>query len=52
VPPYVVFPDTTLISFATERPGSRKALLDISGVGQAKLERYGDAFLAVIEEHG
>jgi ATP-dependent DNA helicase RecQ len=50
VPPYVVFPDTTLIAFATERPGSRKALLEISGVGQSKLERYGDAFLAAISE--
>ncbi len=50
VPPYVVFPDTTLIAFATERPGSRKALLEISGVGQSKLERYGEAFLAVISE--
>lgn len=51
VPPYVVFPDTTLIAFATERPASRNALLGISGVGQSKLERYGDAFLAVIREH-
>jgi ATP-dependent DNA helicase RecQ len=51
VPPYVVFPDTTLMAFATERPGSPKELLEISGVGQAKLERYGDAFLAVIAEH-
>nr|WP_281041051.1 RecQ family ATP-dependent DNA helicase [Rhizobium ruizarguesonis] len=48
VPPYVVFPDTTLIAFATERPRSRKELLAISGVGQAKLERYGDAFLEII----
>ncbi len=48
VPPYVVFPDTTLIAFATERPKNHKALLGISGVGQSKLERYGDAFLAVI----
>ncbi|MCM2397571.1 DNA helicase RecQ [Rhizobium sp. S95] len=51
VPPYVVFPDTTLIAFATERPTSRDALLGISGVGQAKLERYGDNFLAVIRSH-
>jgi ATP-dependent DNA helicase RecQ len=51
VPPYVVFPDTTLIAFATERPRSRKELLDISGVGQSKLERYGDAFLDVILSH-
>ncbi|RUL96151.1 DNA helicase RecQ, partial [Rhizobium chutanense] len=48
VPPYVVFPDTTLIAFATERPRSRKELLGISGVGQSKLERYGDAFLEII----
>ncbi|MBY3611917.1 DNA helicase RecQ [Rhizobium bangladeshense] len=51
VPPYVVFPDTTLIAFATERPRSRKELLGISGVGQSKLERYGDAFLEIILSH-
>mgnify|MGYP005806270205 CR=1 FL=1 len=51
VPPYVVFPDTTLVAFATSRPASREALLSISGVGQSKLERYGDAFLAVIRAH-
>ncbi|MDP3527655.1 MAG: HRDC domain-containing protein, partial [Hoeflea sp.] len=50
VPPYVVFPDTTLVAFATERPTDREALLSISGVGQSKLERYGDAFLKVIRE--
>ncbi|ANL35163.1 DNA helicase RecQ [Rhizobium phaseoli] len=51
VPPYVVFPDTTLIAFATERPRSHEELLAISGVGQAKLERYGDAFLEIILAH-
>ena len=51
VPPYVVFPDTTLVAFATERPTSHEGLLGIPGVGQAKLERYGDAFLKVIREH-
>ena len=51
VPPYVVFPDTTLVALATERPPSRKALLGISGVGQSKLERYGDDFLKVIQAH-
>jgi ATP-dependent DNA helicase RecQ len=51
VPPYVVFPDTTLIAFASERPRSRKELLNISGVGQSKLERYGDAFLEIILAH-
>jgi ATP-dependent DNA helicase RecQ len=51
VPPYVVFPDTTLVAFATARPTSRDSLLGISGVGQSKLERYGGAFLAVIRAH-
>ena len=48
VPPYVVFPDTTLTAMAAERPMTDEALLAISGVGQAKLERYGEAFLAAI----
>ena len=51
VPPYVVFPDTTLVAFATERPRDHEALLGISGVGQSKLERYGDAFLKVLQAH-
>ena len=51
VPPYVVFPDTTLIALATDRPGSEDALLAISGIGPAKLEKFGDAFLAVIRAH-
>jgi len=50
VPPYVVFPDTTLVAFATERPADEDEMLDISGVGQSKLERYGEAFLGVIRE--
>lgn len=50
VPPYVVFPDTTLVAFATTRPAGSEAMLAISGVGQTKLERYGEAFLKVIRE--
>ena len=48
VPPYVVFPDTTLVAFAKERPVDEEEMLGISGVGQSKLERYGDAFIKVI----
>jgi ATP-dependent DNA helicase RecQ len=51
VPPYVIFPDTTLVAFATERPATREDFLGISGVGQSKLERYGDVFLQVITAH-
>jgi ATP-dependent DNA helicase RecQ len=50
VPPYVVFPDTTLVAFANERPMDEEEMLGISGVGQSKLERYGDVFVKVIRE--
>jgi ATP-dependent DNA helicase RecQ len=50
VPPYVIFHDTTLMEVARLRPRSLAAFGDISGVGEAKLERYGNAFLAVVDE--
>ena len=50
VPAYVVFGDATLADMAARRPATRAELLDVHGVGQAKLERYGDAFLATIAE--
>lgn len=52
VPPYVIFHDKTLIELATARPGSRSQMAKIPGVGEAKLDRYGAAFLAVIAEYG
>jgi ATP-dependent DNA helicase RecQ len=48
VPPYVVFHDSTLREMALERPTSAAGLARLSGVGEAKLERYGPAFIAVI----
>jgi ATP-dependent DNA helicase RecQ len=48
VPAYVVFSDRTLIELATHRPASPRAMREIHGVGDAKLERYGAAFLEVI----
>ena len=48
VPPYVVFHDRTLREMATRRPTTLSALLTITGVGQAKLERYGSEFLALL----
>ena len=48
VPAYVVFSDRTLIELATHRPDSARAMREIHGVGDAKLERYGAAFLEVI----
>jgi ATP-dependent DNA helicase RecQ len=48
LPPYVIFHDATLRQMLAERPADRDALLKISGVGQAKLERYGERFLNVL----
>ena len=48
VPPYVVFSDATLRSLAQRRPKSLDQMLEVSGVGQKKLERYGEDFLAEI----
>ncbi len=47
-PPYIVFGDATLIQMARHKPLDEAALLAISGVGQAKLEKYGAAFLDAI----
>ena len=51
VPPYVIFSDRTLIEMAAYYPQSSKSLLSIAGVGQVKLEKYGDAFLEVIKPY-
>ena len=48
VPPYVIFHDSTLREMAERRPASLHALAEVSGVGAAKLEKYGAAFVEVI----
>jgi ATP-dependent DNA helicase RecQ len=48
VPAYIVFNDATLRELAVARPASIEALGGITGVGQAKLERYGEALLGVL----
>ncbi|GAV21336.1 ATP-dependent DNA helicase RecQ [Mariprofundus micogutta] len=48
VPPYVIFPDKTLTEMAIVKPNSQGQLLDITGVGQTKLGRYGELFLTEI----
>ncbi len=48
VPPYIVFNDATLMEMTLERPRDLGALRHITGVGEAKLERYGEAFLEVL----
>ena len=52
IPAYAVFPDRTLAELASHRPTSARAFREIHGVGDAKLERYGAAFLDVILQQG
>ncbi|MBK7725379.1 MAG: RecQ family ATP-dependent DNA helicase [Dehalococcoidia bacterium] len=48
VPPFVVFSDATLRDMAKKRPRNRMEMLSVSGVGQVKFERHGEAFLSVM----
>ena len=51
LPPYVVFHDATLREMAERRPRSLSQFADLPGVGEAKLARYGERFIAAIVEH-
>ncbi|MDP2071766.1 DNA helicase RecQ [Methylotenera sp.] len=50
VPPYVIFHDSTLLEILNQKPASLTEMSHIAGVGQAKLIRYGDEFLQVLED--
>lgn len=50
VPAYVIFHDATLRQIATERPGSLASLGSVSGVGENKLAKYGEAILQTVAE--
>lgn len=49
VPPYMVFSDKTLAGMSSERPQTLDEMLEVSGVGQFKLEKYGERFLEGIK---
>jgi ATP-dependent DNA helicase RecQ len=51
VPPYVIFHDATLKEMLEHRPMSRMDMLTITGVGQSKLDKYGNDFIDVISSH-
>ena len=50
VPPYVIFHDSTLLEMLDRKPQTLTEMGQISGVGQSKLNKYGDDFLRVLEE--
>jgi len=49
IPPYVVFSDKTLKEMSIARPTDRAGMLAVSGVGEVKFERYGEEFLARLQ---
>ena len=50
VPPYMVFADKTLAGMCVMRPATRGEMLEVSGVGEHKLEKYGDRFLEILRK--
>ena len=51
LPPYIIFSDKTLVDMCVKVPLSREEMLQVSGVGENKFERYGEAFLQVIADY-
>lgn len=51
VPAYVIFDNKTLLGIVERKPRSLAALRRVPGVGEVKLQRYGEAFLEVVQRH-
>jgi ATP-dependent DNA helicase RecQ len=51
VKPYIIFSDSTLIQIANLRPQSKEELKEIRGVGEKKIDRYGERVLRVVHNH-
>ena len=51
IPPYVIFHDRTLRELALAKPVSFEAMLSIGGIGEQKIQRYGEMFLSAIAQH-
>ncbi|TDQ42665.1 DNA helicase RecQ [Aureibacillus halotolerans] len=50
LPPFMIFSDKTLRDMCDKQPHSMDAMLDVSGIGQMKLEKYGEAFLEALQQ--
>lgn len=50
VPPYLVFSDKTLVHMCAVKPENKNAMLEVSGVGAFKYEKYGERFLKAVQE--
>jgi ATP-dependent DNA helicase RecQ len=52
MPPYIIYSNKVLTSIAEQKPKTLNALLEIDGVGKAKVEKYGAAILEIVRAHG
>jgi ATP-dependent DNA helicase RecQ len=52
VPAYVIFSDASLRDMCRKRPETAEQFLEVSGVGEVKLKRYGEEFIAAIQNYG
>lgn len=50
LPPYIIFNDKTLIDMSVRTPTDRASMMKVSGVGEAKYEKYGERFITVISD--
>lgn len=48
LPPYIIFSDKTLIDMSVKTPTDKDSILSVSGVGEAKYEKYGDRFIEAV----
>lgn len=51
VPAFVIFSDATLMDMCRKMPTTNTEFLTVSGVGQNKLDKYGEAFMQVIDKY-
>lgn len=51
LPPYMIFSDATLTQMATDKPTDLELMKNIRGVGEIKLQKYGEEFLTVIKSY-
>ncbi|MCF6244934.1 MAG: HRDC domain-containing protein, partial [Sulfurovum sp.] len=50
IPPYIVFSDKTLKDLSAKVPQNKEEMLEVHGIGEVKYERYGEAFLEVLND--
>ncbi len=51
VPPFIIFSDNVLYEMSAQRPSTLDGMLNVSGIGNAKLNTYGQSFLDAVHEH-